>query len=111
MTELMHEDALQPHAALVFHHVFLGEHYGRTCSDAREKTASAPVIKIQFLAGFVRGKLRHLRGQFVVAYQETKHAFLPNALGDLGLQAAHQHVELIGRLVMRHIGHAPGGND
>ena len=50
-------------------------------------------------------------GQFVVANQETEHALLANALGDLGLQAAHQHVELIGRLVMRHIGHAPGGDD
>ena len=111
MTEFMHQDALQPHAALVFHHVFLGEHHGRTRADAREKTAPAPVVEVQFLADFVRGKLRQLGGQFVVADQETEHAFLANALGDLRLQAAHQHVELIGRLVMRHIGHEPGGND
>ena len=58
MAELMHEDALQPHAALVFHHVFLGEHHGRTRADAREKTAPAPVVEVQFLADFVRGKLR-----------------------------------------------------
>ena len=111
MAELMHEDALQSHAALVLHHVFLGKHHGRSCADAREKTAPPPVVKVQLLAGLVRGKLRQLRGLLVVADQQAKHALLADALGDLGLQAAHQHIELIGRLPMRHIGHAPGGDD
>ena len=103
MAELMHENALQLHPSRVLHHVLLCKNHRGTRADVGQETALTPVVKIQLLPGFAGGELRQLRGQLVMADQQAEHFLFANPLGDLRLESAHEHVELIRRDVNTYI--------
>ena len=104
VAELMNEDAFELHAAFVLHHIFLGEENGGTALVGGERPAIAPVVEVEFLAGFVRGVLRHLGDHFGLADEDTQHFLVADALRDQRLDPAHDLVEQIGGFEMDHVG-------
>ncbi len=100
MSQLMNEDALQPHSALVFHDVFLGKDDHRARPEPTQKAPASPVVKIQFLALFVGPELGNLGGQFGMSNQDAQHPLLPYSLGHLLVDRLHDLPEQIGRLGM-----------
>ena len=98
MAELVDEDALDLHPALVLEDVLLGKYDHRPLESRGEESALAPVVKVELLALLVGAELRQVGGELVVTDQDAEDFAIADALGDLRLDARHHLVELVGGL-------------
>ena len=98
MTEFVDENAFDLHPAFVFEDIFFGEKDDRSTCDRGEKAALAPVVEVEFFAGFIGRKHRDIGGEFLVSEKDAEDMAIADSLGDLWLEGAHDAIKLVSGL-------------
>ena len=111
VAELVDQDALDLHPALVFHHVLLGEEHDVAVVLLGQETALPPVVEIQFLALQLALELGDIGGQFVMGDKNAQHLLVADALRDVRPEIRHHLFEKVCRLKVGVVGHLRGSRD